>query len=210
MKNEGNNMTDDNNTFVYSDPHFGHGNICKFTNYDGSKVRPWEDVTQMNEDMIRMYNETVPVNGKTYWLGDCVMNMKFLSVIERLNGDKILIKGNHDIGKLKDYLKYFRDVRAYHIVNGLIMSHIPIHVDCLARFGANVHGHLHANQIMKTEGRFGMNFWPFTKKVVDERYLCVCVEHTGFRPISMTEVKKRITDRGGVVGFRSGNGPQIT
>lgn len=27
-------------TWVYSDPHFYHGNICKFTREDGSNFRP--------------------------------------------------------------------------------------------------------------------------------------------------------------------------
>ena len=46
-------------TWVYSDPHFHHANICKFENYDGTPLRPWDDVNQMNEDMIAWYNELV-------------------------------------------------------------------------------------------------------------------------------------------------------
>ncbi|MGA1873758.1 MAG: hypothetical protein ACMUHY_08805, partial [Thermoplasmatota archaeon] len=46
--------------------------------------------------------------------------------------DKVLIKGNHDIFKLTDYTKYFRDIRGYHVMNGLILSHIPISKDSLA------------------------------------------------------------------------------
>lgn len=46
-------------TWVYSDPHFSHKNIVKFTNYDGTKVRPWDDVNEMNEEMIEWYNELV-------------------------------------------------------------------------------------------------------------------------------------------------------
>ncbi len=206
--------------FIYSDPHFGHANICKFTNYDGSKVRPWDDVAEMDKDMIRMYNETVPVDGKVYWLGDCVINKKFLPTLALLNGDKVLIKGNHDIFKISEYLKYFRDIRSYHVLNGMILSHIPIHVDSIARFGTNIHGHLHGNQVMMdkvTETETTKGFWPFKKKEVtrtvtqvpDPRYFCACVEHTGFKPIAFTEVLERIKERGGHIGFRNGNGPQV-
>lgn len=198
------------NTFIYSDPHFGHTNICKFTNYDGSKVRPWDDVAKMDEDMVRMYNETVGVRDKVYWLGDCVINKKFLPTLGLLNGDKILIKGNHDIFKISEYLKYFRDIRSYHVLNGMIMSHIPVHTDSIARFGTNIHGHLHGNQVMmdKVEKRF-FGLFKKTTQVPDPRYFCACVEHTGFKPISLDDVMKRIKERGGHIGFRNGNGPQV-
>lgn len=41
--------------WVYSDPHFHHKNIVKFENFDGTKVRPWDDVEVMNEEMIGWY-----------------------------------------------------------------------------------------------------------------------------------------------------------
>jgi calcineurin-like phosphoesterase family protein len=190
--------------FLTSDTHFGHVNICKFTNYDGSKTRPWDSVEEMDEDMVKRWNDTVGPNDKVYHLGDVVINRKSLQILDRLNGDKVLIKGNHDIFKLNDYTKYFRDVRAYHVMNGCILSHIPVHKDSIARFGANIHGHLHANRVMKTKG-----FWPFKKKVIDPSYFCVCVEQTDFRPILFEDVIKRIKEQGGHVGFRQGNGPQI-
>jgi len=190
--------------FLTADTHFGHVNICKFTNYDGSKTRPWDDVAEMDEEMVKRWNETVGPKDKVYHLGDAVINRKNLAIFDRLNGDKVLIKGNHDIFKLNDYTKYFRDIRAYHVMNGCILSHIPVHKESIARFGANIHGHLHANRVMKTKG-----FWPFKKKVIDPDYYCVSVEHTDYRPILFEDVIKKIKDQGGQVGFRQGNGPAI-
>ena len=57
-------------TWVYSDPHFYHHNICKFTNFDGSKVRPWDDANVMTEEMIEWYNELVSGGDRVYILGD--------------------------------------------------------------------------------------------------------------------------------------------
>lgn len=156
----------------------------------------------MDEEMIELFNQTVKSQDKVYFLGDCAMRPKHLEKIGRLNGNKVLIKGNHDIFKLKDYIPYFRDIRSYHVLNGLILSHIPIHTDSIARFGCNIHGHLHGNQVMKKVG-----VWPFKKKVPDPRYLCVCVEHTDFKPISFDEAMERIIKRGGQIGFKNGNGP---
>jgi hypothetical protein len=44
---------------------------------------------------------------------------------------------------------------------------------------------------------------------IDTRYHCVCVEHTDYTPISFEDVKKRIRDEGGEIGFKNGNGPTM-
>lgn len=190
--------------YLIADPHFGHRNICKFYNYDGTKTRPWDDVDEMDEEMVKRWNGTVKPADKVYMLGDIVINRKALAILDRLNGDKVLIKGNHDIFKLNDYTKHFRDIRAYHVMNGLILSHIPVHKESIARFGCNIHGHLHANRVKKTVG-----FWPFKKQVIDPDYFCVSVEQIDYTPILFEEVVKRIKDQGGQVGFRNGNGPIV-
>lgn len=190
--------------FLTSDTHFGHVNICKFHNFDGTKTRPWDSVEEMDEEMVKRWNDTVGPKDKVYHLGDVVINRKAMSIMDRLNGDKVLIKGNHDIFKLNDYTKYFRDIRSYHVMNGCILSHIPIGKGNIARFGTNIHGHTHGNRVMKTKG-----FWPFKKEVIDPDYFCVCVEQTDFRPILFEEVIKKIKEQGGQVGFRQGNGPAI-
>lgn len=196
-------------TFVVSDTHFGHAGVCKFTESDGvTKIRPWTDPEQMNEDMVRMWNETVRPNDKVYHLGDVVINRKFLPILDRLNGDKVLIKGNHDIFRLEDYTKYFRDVRGYHVLNGLILSHIPVHTDSLARFGCNIHGHLHTNRVMKP---VGVDVRTGTIKYgndIDPRYFNVSVEQIGFKPMLFEDVCKSIIKQGGEVGFKYGNGRQ--
>jgi calcineurin-like phosphoesterase family protein len=185
------------NVFLTSDTHFGHVNICKFTNYDGSPVRPWDSVEEMDEEMVKRWNDTVGPKDKVYHLGDVVINRKSLQILDRLNGDKVLIKGNHDIFPLKDYVKYFRDIRAYHVMNGCILSHIPVHKESIARFGANIHGHTHGNRVLDAD------------RNIDSDYFCVCVEQTNFTPISFENVLKKIKEQGGQVGFRQGNGPAI-
>ena len=197
------------NIFLTSDTHFGHANICKFTNYDGSPVRPWDSVEEMDEEMIKRWNETVGPKDKVYHLGDVVINRKSLQILDRLNGDKVLIKGNHDIFPLKDYVKYFRDIRAYHVMNGCILSHIPVHKESIARFGTNIHGHTHGNRVRKLRGVNVKTGELLYSDVIDPSYFCVCVEQTDYRPISFEDVLQKIRDQGGQVGFRNGNGPAI-
>ena len=196
--------------FLVSDTHFGHAGVCKFTRNDGvTKLRPWTDPAEMDEEMVKRWNETVRPNDKVYHLGDVVINRKALSIMHRLNGDKVLIRGNHDIFRDTEYREHFRELRAYHVMNGMILSHIPVHEESLGRFGVNIHGHLHANRVKRAWGVQARTGEILYNEVNDVRYHCVCVEQTDFRPISLEDVYKRIKDEGGEVGFKSGNGPTM-
>jgi calcineurin-like phosphoesterase family protein len=156
----------------------------------------------MDEEMVRRWNDTVRPNDKVYHLGDVVINRKSLSIMSRLNGDKVLIRGNHDIFKDDDYRQYFRELRAYHVMNGMILSHIPVHAESLGRFGVNIHGHLHANRVKKARGVDARTGEVLYSEEIDPRYHCVCVEQTDFAPILFEDVIKRIEAEGGSVGFK--------
>ena len=191
--------------FLVSDTHFGHAGVCRFMRNDGvTKLRPWDSAEEMDEAMVKAWNEKVKPTDKVYHLGDVVINRKALSIMRRLNGDKVLIRGNHDIFKDTDYQEHFRELRAYHVMNGMILSHIPIHTESLGRFGVNIHGHLHSNRVMMS------GFNGKITDIVDVRYHCVCVEQTpDFAPILFEDVVLRIKAEGGTIGFRNGNGPIV-
>ena len=193
--------------FLVSDTHFGHAGVCRFTRNDGvTKLRPWDDPQEMDEAMIKAWNERVKHTDKVYHLGDVVINRKALPTLARLNGDKVLIRGNHDIFRDDEYRQYFRELRAYHVMNGLILSHIPIHEASLGRFGCCVHGHLHANRVMKPRGVDARTGEMLYRDEIDPRYYNVSVEQLpDFAPILFEDVLKRIDEQGGEVGFRSGN-----
>ena len=174
------------NIFLVSDTHFGHRGVCQFLRNDGvTKLRPWDDPTEMDEAMVQLWNETVRPEDKVYHLGDVVINRKALHILHRLNGDKVLIKGNHDIFKLKDYTEHFRDIRAYHVMWNMIFSHIPVHAESKGRFKANVHGHTHANRVM-LNGK------------IDPWYYSACVENTEYKPMLLEEVIENIKAQGGL------------
>ena len=85
--------------FFYSDPHFGHKNVIGFCN------RPFNDVDEMNEELIKRYNKIVPHDGIVIWVGDCffIGTQKASSIMERLNGYKVLVRGNHDTSPARMY-----------------------------------------------------------------------------------------------------------
>lgn len=172
------------NIFLVSDTHFGHSNILNFKNADGSNLRTFDSVEHMDEHMIAQWNKVVKPSSKVYHLGDVVINKKHLVTLNRLNGTKVLIRGNHDIEKVSAYTPYFKDVRGSHQFEGLLLSHIPIHPSSLGRWGVNVHGHTHSNKVMIGE-------------IPDIRYQCVSVEQLDdYTPISLEQLKARIKNLG--------------
>lgn len=79
--------------FFTSDPHFFHGNIIKFCN------RPFNNNEEQAEELIRLWNEKVPIDGIVFVAGDFFFtgNIQSIeSVLYRLNGTIYWIMGNHD------------------------------------------------------------------------------------------------------------------
>lgn len=158
--------------FITADLHLGHHRLCSH-DFPGGKQRPFDSGEEMDEQLVLRWNSVVQPADKVYVLGDVAIKRQSIKLLFQMNGRKVLIKGNHDIFKLKDYAEHFKDIRAYHLLSGFVMSHVPIHPGSL-RWGANVHGHLHHH------------------KVDDNRYLNVCVEHTNYTPLSLEEVEWRL------------------
>ena len=170
------------NIFFRSDDHFGHeATFTKFKRADGSPLRIFDDVAHMNEYMVMQHNRVVGPKDKTYFLGDLAMHKRYLPIIHRMNGEKVLIRGNHDEENASVYLNYFKDVRGSHQFDGMLFTHIPVHPSCLYRWKVNVHGHLHANNILLPDGS------------IDDRYYSVCVEQLeDYTPISLEALKEKL------------------
>lgn len=161
------------NIFFTSDWHLGHQNLLNFKRKDGvTPLRNFSSVEEMHDYLVEKHNSVVRTCDKVYVLGDVCFTNKWLHVVDRFNGEKVLIKGNHDTLKLSQYEPYFKDVRGSHQFSGVIMTHIPIHPESLARWGVNIHGHLHVNTLN------------------DDRYVNVSVESLkDYTPISLEEIK---------------------
>ncbi len=175
------------NIFLISDSHFSHENSWKtFKLDDGvTPMRPFTSTEEMDETMVDNWNRVVRPQDKVYHLGDIAMSKRPLhAIMPRLNGEKVLIKGNHDIEKITCYLQYFKDVRGSHMLDRLALSHIPIHPDSLSRWRGNIHGHLHNYHVKLPNGLF------------DPRYVCVSVERINYTPIPFEEVNTMFKARG--------------
>ena len=162
-----------------SDTHFDHGNILKFFGKDGNRIRPeFDTVEQMNEAMIDRWNAVVKPDDTVVHLGDIAMSnpTRLREIMNKLNGEKILVKGNHDRLKLSVYADIFRDVRSFIRPNHqkIVFTHIPLHPDSVPLFCINVHGHIHEKTVMAV----------FSNEIPDLKYLNISVERTDYTPVS--------------------------
>lgn len=176
------------NTFLISDTHFGHAAaVTHFKLEDGSPLRDFSSVEECDEHMVECWNRVVGPNDKVYHLGDVVMpkNHRSLDILGRLNGTKVLVKGNHDELKPAKYLEYFKDVRGSHLLDNLVLTHIPVHRASLNRWRGNIHGHLHNYFVTEFDG-----------VTPDPKYFCVSVERINYTPIPFETVNKIFKDHG--------------
>ena len=113
--------------FYISDTHLGHANIIGF---DG---RRFKDTAEMEKVIVENWNSRVDKGDSVYILGDFCWSTEpeWLRILSLLNGNKILIRGNHDIKHMSATLKKcFAYIKDYDEIsdNGkkIIMSHYPI------------------------------------------------------------------------------------
>ena len=151
--------------FIIGDLHLGHKNIIEYCS------RPFVDVDDMNISLISNWNSVITKTDKVYVNGDVCINKKYLSLLNEMNGKKILIPGNHDIFEAKEYFKYFDDIRGYMVRNNVIFSHIPIYKSEIERFQGNIHAHFHEQRVMIND-----KIHPF--------YYSTSVEQINYTPLS--------------------------
>jgi calcineurin-like phosphoesterase family protein len=162
--------------FVISDTHFNHANIIKFENV----FRPFKSIQEHDEELVRRWNETVGPKDTVWHLGDVFFGREGHKILGMLNGNKKLVLGNHDHYPLAVYQQYFTKIFGAADYKNCILTHVPVHESQFPRYRKNIHGHMHAKQVMKAG--FAMVDLP------DERYVCVSAEHTGLAPVLMESV----------------------
>lgn len=162
--------------FFTSDLHLGHEEVI------AKRQRPFADVREMNEALIGNYNQRVRDDDTVYILGDLCHKLSLSEaneLIARLNGRKILLRGNHDLDydpalfeAQHDFLmEDFADRR-------FVMIHYAL-VDWPRRKkgGIHLHGHMHEsrayNEANRAKGLFRYD---------------VGVDANEYRPVSLEEV----------------------
>lgn len=156
------------NIWFTSDTHFYHHSMIGQgwrKRHDGY---PFGSMDEMNELLITEWNSVVGHQDHIYHLGDFAFSTapRAVAIIKRLNGNKFLIRGNHDNGlvkkeSFKECWGWIKDLytlrvhdkeinpltggeRQFH--QAIVMCHFPLLVWDGCHYGAwHLHGHSHGN-----------------------------------------------------------------
>ncbi len=69
---------------------FGHENVIGYCD------RPYLNAHEMNVDMVEKWNSVVKPEDTVYYLGDFSMSTHNIHIVSKLNGNVLLLPGNHD------------------------------------------------------------------------------------------------------------------
>lgn len=129
-----------------ADLHFGHEKVIEFDK------RPFQSVNQMDEELIKLWNESVANRDDIYIVGDFMFrsDKDYSWYLSRLKGRKHLIIGNHDYKLLKDSKaqSYFESIHHMMSVKDdnreVILCHYPM-LEWRGYFRGSLHvfGHIH-------------------------------------------------------------------
>lgn len=161
-----------------ADTHFGHEKIIEY------ESRPYPSAERMDEDLIERWNAVVAPGDLVYHLGDVgICPMKDIArTLHRLNGTKVLIRGNHD-GKPGALLKagfaaVFESATLKMGGQLVLLTHKP--AESLDFW--NIHGHVHSAWGVRPE----------------TRQICVSVENWQYKPVPvkvLTGLISKYTER---------------
>lgn len=117
--------------YYIADTHFGHENIIKYDAQNGCKK--FSSIEEHDNLIIKNWNERVKPDDNVYILGDFswLYARETEEIIKKLNGNKFLIKGNHDRwSKDGTCRKLFQGIYDYKTItdgrHAVVMSHYPI------------------------------------------------------------------------------------
>ncbi len=174
--------------YFTSDLHFGHQNAIALCD------RPFVDLEEMTETLIRNYNKTVHKNDIVYILGDLSYRIpveKAEEIISRLKGRKTLVIGNHDKSynpDLFDEICAYKDIRYNKLLFSLL--HYPMLEWRNSPHGSiHLHGHIHSrpDKPYDITGFVGNNYNQDNKARGIRRY-DVGVDANNFKPVSIEQI----------------------
>jgi calcineurin-like phosphoesterase family protein len=170
-------------TYILSDTHFQHSKIKEACD------RP----NDCDERIIRQWNHFVRKDDLVIHLGDVIFSnkTKLLETIKKLNGTKILVKGNHDKLSKSAYIESGFSAVVHSLIyemnisgkkSYVILSHKPTPLN-LEENWYNIHGHFHNCPRENWEPEL-------VKRLTDKHYLFI-IEDLKYRPILLNEAIDR-------------------
>lgn len=192
---------DGSKIYFTSDSHFFHSNIRKFCN------RPFESLEEMDKTLIDNWNKVVPTDGLVFHLGDFSWGgyQQWKEAREQLNGEIILIKGNHDRKNGPQSQQQFNTLfkhtaqQMFIEIEGrkIYLNHLPLLCyDGIYRDKENLvfalNGHVHLSNVK--EKNLGKDCERCFSMMLPTQY-DVGVDFNDFTPISWSELNSKICEQ---------------
>jgi len=142
--------------------------------------------------MIQRWNEKVGKNDLVYHLGDFSFYGKELTkmIFDKLNGQIVLVMGNHDKGRSIKWWKEIGFWKVYDfpivIESFVILSHEPLYLRNVGPF-INIHGHIHS------------------KDTLSEDHYNVSVERTDYYPRTALLIEREFEEKRGLFLLKEEN-----
>ena len=130
--------------YYIGDTHFGDDRIRRLAG------RPYASVEEMDCDLVRKWNKRVGIEDTVCILGDFALDDSSAQVIDKLQGKKVLLLGNHDNVLSLATLRRFDFVQTIYTIDdrgrSVCLCHYPLlSYDRSVYDGYHVFGHIHNN-----------------------------------------------------------------
>ncbi len=164
--------------WLISDTHFFHEKIIEYED------RPFDSVDLMNAAIVTKWNNLIAKDDLVYHLGDVTFNNwdESFKIFSKLNGKKILVRGNHDKRRSDNWFKKlgFSYITKHPIIvdDFYILSHEPVYLTKSMPY-VNIHGHIHS------------------KTITGANYFNVSVECHNYAPVEFRTIKKHFSGKVG-------------
>lgn len=178
--------------FFISDTHFYDS---KCIGYDG---RPFLDVNNMNDTLIRNWNRVVSADDTVYLVGDFSYGRggDVVSISQRLAGHKILIRGNHDTGTELSYaFEAIYDYLELVTEDGiLILSHYPMssYKDMQKKGTVHLYGHVHNSYEAKISADVYARLSRIKGYPIEAYNVGAMQPYMGYTPRTLPEIRKLV------------------
>lgn len=169
--------------YTISDTHFHHFNIIRLCE------RPFHYTQEMNEHMIKEWNDIVKPDDVVIHLGDFLLGnkQKLEETCNRLNGKKILVRGNHDRSH-KQMIEggFYKSYNYLWLRNKtVLLIHNPYDIQNFKTMPKIiVHGHIHNKTIEQCDYWEGFK----SKGYGRAKYINVGAEKSNYKPKLLKEL----------------------
>lgn len=152
--------------YFIGDNHVGDKGMLKYRPYFKNQ---WE-----HDSVTWNLLDQVPDDAVVVFLGDNFLTLKALARLAKYKFYKVQVLGNHEFEQgvtIHHLAQAMDEIHGCYKNSEFWLTHVPMHPKAIGKGMFNIHGHMH------------------TQSIGDPRYINVSMEATGYRLISLTDIR---------------------